>query len=214
MQRPTPWVPHRPAPQRAGIEARLTTELASVVAGARRRALRDGDRQIDTAHLLHSVLEADPEVRSAFDGGPAQVARVLGYLVQRSIGYGLRWQGAEEASGGGLGAAASSRTPEVPEGPVLPEEPVAPVVAAGDNGAAVRSTPALPGWSPAAVAAMEGSLGRAFARGDRRAGGLDLLAVLASDPGCRAVEVLRRGGVDTERLAGRLHVPSRQLSQG
>ncbi|GAA1528000.1 Clp protease N-terminal domain-containing protein [Streptomyces albidochromogenes] len=208
MQSPTPWVPHHPAPQRADVEARLTTELASVVAGARRRATRDGDRQIDTAHLLHSVLEADPEVRSAFDGGPAQVARVLGYLVQRSIGYGLRWQGVEEASGGGLGAAASSGAP------VLPEGPGAPVVAAGDGGAAVRSEPALPGWSPAAFAAMEGALGRAFARGDQRAGGLDLLAVLASDPGCRAVEVLRRGGVDTELLAGRLHVPSRQVSQG
>ncbi|MDX3855318.1 Clp protease N-terminal domain-containing protein [Streptomyces sp. AK02-01A] len=85
-----------PAP--AGIDARLTPELAAVVSGARRRALRDGDTQIDTAHLLHSLLEADPEVRSAFAGGP-QVARVLGYLVQRSIGYGLRWQGTVEDSG-------------------------------------------------------------------------------------------------------------------
>ena len=69
-----------------------------MVTGARRRALRDGDRQIDTAHLLHSLLESDPEVRAAFDGGP-QLARLLGYLVQRSIGYGLRWQGAVEDSG-------------------------------------------------------------------------------------------------------------------
>ncbi len=69
-----------------------------MVTGARRRALRDGDRQIDTAHLLHSLIESDPEVRAAFDGGP-QLARVLGYLVQRSIGYGLRWQGAVEDSG-------------------------------------------------------------------------------------------------------------------
>ncbi|GGX17657.1 peptidase [Streptomyces chryseus] len=205
MQSPTPWVPHQPAPQRADIELRLTAELASVVAGARRRALRDGDRQIDTAHLLHSVLEAEPEVRAAFDGGPAQVARVLGYLVQRSIGYGLRWQGAEEASGGGAGAPASPGTPVIPAGPVVP---------AADGGSAVRSTAALPGWSRAAVTAMEGALGRASARGDERAGGLDLLAVLASDPACRAVEVLRRGGVDTELLAGRLHVPSRQVSQG
>ena len=82
------------------IEAGLSAELASVVSGARRRALRDGDRQIDTAHLLHSLLESDPEVRAVFDGG-AQVARLLGYLVQRSIGYGLRWQSTVEDFGAG-----------------------------------------------------------------------------------------------------------------
>jgi len=69
-----------------------------VVSGARRRAVRDGDRQIDTAHLLHSLLEHDPEVRGVFEGGP-QLARLLAYLVQRSIGYGLRWQGSVEDSG-------------------------------------------------------------------------------------------------------------------
>ncbi|MFI9601049.1 Clp protease N-terminal domain-containing protein [Streptomyces sp. NPDC052043] len=79
-------------------DARLSAELAAAVAGARRRAVRDGDRQIDTAHLLHALLESDPEVRALFDGGP-QMARLLGYLVQRSIGYGLRWQGAVEDSG-------------------------------------------------------------------------------------------------------------------
>ncbi|MCX5206787.1 peptidase [Streptomyces sp. NBC_00237] len=79
------------------MEARLTAELAAVVAGARRRAVRDGDRQIDTAHLLHSLLEADPDVREVFEGG-AQLARVLGYLVQRSIGYGLRWQARVEGA--------------------------------------------------------------------------------------------------------------------
>ncbi|WP_216590307.1 Clp protease N-terminal domain-containing protein [Streptomyces brasiliscabiei] len=83
-------------PDHVEIEDRLTDELASAVAGARRRALRDGDRQIDTAHLLHSLMESDPEVRAVFDG--TQVARLLGYLVQRSIGYGLRWQiGFEDA---------------------------------------------------------------------------------------------------------------------
>ncbi|MET8137789.1 Clp protease N-terminal domain-containing protein [Streptomyces sp. NPDC005251] len=87
-------------PNHPGIDAGLSAELASVVSGARRRALRDGDRQIDTAHLLHSLLESDPEVRAVFDGGP-QVARLLGYLVQRSIGYGLRWQSAVEDSGAG-----------------------------------------------------------------------------------------------------------------
>ncbi|WP_344399180.1 Clp protease N-terminal domain-containing protein [Streptomyces longisporus] len=79
-------------------DARLSAELAAVVSGARRRAVRDGDRQIDTAHLLHSLLEQDPEVRAVFDDGP-EIARLLGYLVQRSIGYGLRWQGSVEDSG-------------------------------------------------------------------------------------------------------------------
>ncbi|MGW8062980.1 Clp protease N-terminal domain-containing protein [Streptomyces ziwulingensis] len=78
--------------------ARFGAELASVVSGARRRAVRDGDRQIDTAHLLHSLLEYDPEARALLGEGP-QLARLLGYLVQRSIGYGLRWQGTVEDSG-------------------------------------------------------------------------------------------------------------------
>ena len=78
----------------AGVSAQLT----AVVSGARRRSVRDGDRQIDTAHLLHSLLEHDPEVRAVFDDG-AEIARLLGYLVQRSIGYGLRWQGSVEDSG-------------------------------------------------------------------------------------------------------------------
>jgi ATP-dependent Clp protease ATP-binding subunit ClpA len=97
-----PRIPHQQAaergPIRVDIEARLSEELAAVVAGARRRALRDGDRQIDTAHLLHTLLESDPHVRAVFDSDP-QVARLLGYLVQRSIGYGLRWQGSVEDSG-------------------------------------------------------------------------------------------------------------------
>ena len=82
---------------RADLDVRLTAALAAVVAGARRRALRDGDRQIDTAHLLHTLLESDPEVRAVFDG--PQGARLLGYLVQRAIGYGLRWQSSVEDSG-------------------------------------------------------------------------------------------------------------------
>ncbi|MFF0200089.1 Clp protease N-terminal domain-containing protein [Streptomyces sp. NPDC005017] len=78
--------------------AGLGAELVAVLAGARRRALRDGDRQIDTAHVLHSLLESDPEVGTVFEG-EAQVARLLGYLVQRCIGYGLRWQSTVEDSG-------------------------------------------------------------------------------------------------------------------
>ncbi|WP_344608508.1 Clp protease N-terminal domain-containing protein [Streptomyces glaucus] len=85
-------------PGRTDDGARFGVELASVVSGARRRATRDGDRQVDTAHLLHSLLEHDPEVCAVLDDGP-RVARLLGYLVQRSIGYGLRWQGSVEDSG-------------------------------------------------------------------------------------------------------------------
>lgn len=113
MRSPTPRVPEPtdPALPGADIHARLTVELVSAVSAARRRAHRDGDAQIDTAHLLHSLLETDPEVRDAFSGGP-QVARVLGYLVQRSIGYGLRWHGTVEDSGA------------VPALPVLRDRPV------------------------------------------------------------------------------------------
>ncbi|MCZ1014245.1 Clp protease N-terminal domain-containing protein [Streptomyces noursei] len=150
-------------------DSRLTVELASVVSAARRRATRDGDHQVDTAHLLHGLLEWDPAVREVFDGGQ-QVARLLGYLVQRSIGYGLQWHGTVEDSG------------------------AVPMVAEGG----------VPGWSPAAAAAMDGALDRAHARYATRAGCLDLLAALVDDPESRAVEVLRRAAVDTARLAARL----------
>jgi ATP-dependent Clp protease ATP-binding subunit ClpA len=87
-----------PPPARPDGDARLSAELAAVVSGARRRALRGGDRQIDTAHLLHSLLDADAEAYAVLDAEP-QLPRLLGYLVQRSIGYGLRWQAAVEDSG-------------------------------------------------------------------------------------------------------------------
>ncbi|MER6771701.1 Clp protease N-terminal domain-containing protein [Streptomyces bacillaris] len=180
MQNRTPRIPEQPAPNPVGPhrpdspEARFTVELATVVTGARRRALRDGDRQIDTAHLLHSLVESDPEVREVFDGGP-QLAKVLGYLVQRSIGYGLRWQGSVEDSGA------------VP----VVRDPARDVAAGAE------------GWSPSAVAAMEGALHRAGLRGERRARGLDLLAALAADAECRAVEVLSRAGVDARWLGER-----------
>ncbi|MFH9266931.1 MULTISPECIES: Clp protease N-terminal domain-containing protein [unclassified Streptomyces] len=171
MQNRTPRLPDQLAPNPTELDARFTVELASVLTGARRRALRDGDRQIDTAHLLHSLIETDPDVREVFDGGP-HLAKVLGYLVQRSIGYGLRWQGSVEDSG------------------------AVPVV----------RDPAVDGWSPSALAAMEGALYRAAARGAARAAGLDLLAALAADAECRAVEVLARGGVDARWLADRVVV--------
>ncbi|GAA2284670.1 hypothetical protein GCM10010145_56280 [Streptomyces ruber] len=145
--------------------AGLTDELAAVVTGARRRALRDGDRQIDTAHLLHALLDSDPEARAVFGDGP-QAARLLGYLVQRSIGYGLRWQGTVEDSG------------------------ALPVV----TGAT--------GWSPLAAGAMEEARARAERRGETRARGIDLLAALVAAPDARAVEVLRRAGVDAEAVTG------------
>ncbi|MFJ8861567.1 Clp protease N-terminal domain-containing protein [Streptomyces sp. NPDC102451] len=94
----TSGIPGQAAPNHPWAGAGLSPAMTGVVTGARRRAVRDGDRHVDTAHLLHSLVESDPEVRDAFDGGP-QLARVLGYLVQRSIGYGLRWQGTQEDSG-------------------------------------------------------------------------------------------------------------------
>ncbi|MBH1937028.1 peptidase [Streptomyces sp. AV19] len=158
----------------------LSTELAAAVAGARRRAQRDGDRQIDTAHLLHSLLEADPDARHALPGGPPQVARLLGYLVQRSIGYGLRWSATVEDS---------QALPRLPDG-------------------------GAPGRSPAAATALTAASARAAARGARRVEGTDLLAALAHDPRCRAVDVLRRAGVDLMALDARLGPAVRHAQSG
>ncbi|MFB6838612.1 Clp protease N-terminal domain-containing protein [Streptomyces sp. NPDC056361] len=176
MHSPVPLTPpHRqPVALRAELTSFLTPSLAAVVTGARRRALRDGDRQIDTAHLLHALVESDPEAGAAFDDA-RRLARVLGYLAQRSIGYGLRWQRSVEDSGAGR---------------LLPA-----VRGAEPQGARAS------GWSPAAAVALEGAFRRAAARGDDRARGLDLLAVIAADPECRAAEVLRRAGVDPAALA-------------
>ncbi|MEV4430211.1 Clp protease N-terminal domain-containing protein [Streptomyces sp. R-07] len=175
VPRPQP-LPSSVAP-RAELATFLTPSLAAVVSGARRRALRDGDRQIDTAHLLHALLESDPEAGAAFEGGH-RLARVLGYLVQRSIGYGLRWQRSEEKS-------ATRR--------LLP-------AARGAEPQGTRPSP----WSPAAAAALEGAFRRAAERGEPQARGIDLLTALASDPESRAVEVLRRAGVDPAALAARI----------
>ncbi|GAP52066.1 Clp protease N-terminal domain-containing protein [Streptomyces azureus] len=147
-------------------DARLSDELASVVTGARRRAVRDADRQIDTAHLLHSLLESDPEARAVVGDGP-QIARLLGYLVQRSIGYGLRWQSGVEDSG------------------------AAPVVTE------------TAGFSPLAAASMEYACERA-ARHGGPARGVDLLAAIVVDSQARAVEVLRRAGIDPHAVLARL----------
>ncbi|KUN88442.1 peptidase [Streptomyces bungoensis] len=146
-----------------------------MVAGARRRAVRDGDRQTDTAHLLHSLLESDAEVRAAV--GP-HLARLMGYLVQRSIGYGLRWQGSVEDSG----ALAVVPRPARAGG------------AAGDR----------ENWSPVARAALEAAGRRARECGASGVAGTDLLAALVADPQSRAVEVLERAGVPLDELRARL----------
>ncbi|MFD6360511.1 Clp protease N-terminal domain-containing protein [Streptomyces roseolus] len=169
-----PSVPSRPfAPPAPAGPPPL---LATVLGAARRRALRDGDRQVDTAHLLHALVESDPETRAAFDG-EERVARVLGYLVQRSIGYGLRWQRSAE------GDAAPRPLPAVRAG----------------EGARRRTSR----WSPAAAAALEEALRRAAARGEEQPHGLDLLAGLAADPASRAGEVLRHAGIDPPALGAR-----------
>ncbi|EPJ41359.1 hypothetical protein STAFG_1597 [Streptomyces afghaniensis 772] len=157
---------HEHGIHRAENDARLSDELASVVTGARRRAVRDADRQIDTAHLLHSLLESDSEVRAVFGDGP-QIARLLGYLVQRSIGYGLRWQNGVEDSG------------------------------------AVPVVTETAGFSPLAAASMEYACERA-ARHDGPARGVDLLAAIVVDSQARAVEVLRRAGIDPHAVLARI----------
>ncbi|MEV7086330.1 Clp protease N-terminal domain-containing protein [Streptomyces sp. NPDC093085] len=162
-------------PVRAAVGSGLTAELVTVVSGARRRALRGGDSQVDTAHLLHSLLETDPSVRDVF-GGDQKVVRVLGYLVQRSIGYGLRWQATAEDAGTG--------------GAPVPRDAV--------------DDRTVSGWSTQALAALACALERAAHRGEQRVGGLDLLAALIADPGCRAVEVLERAGTDAATLERRL----------
>ncbi|MEU1404392.1 Clp protease N-terminal domain-containing protein [Streptomyces sp. NPDC005728] len=165
---------------RTDDDAGLSAELAAVVAGARRRAVRDGDRQIDTAHLLHSLLESDPETRAVVGAAP-QLARLLGYLVQRSIGYGLRWQGSVEDSGAIAVVADPARYGGEPK-------------EAG-------------GWSPLAAAAMRDAGRRARQRGESLARGTDLLAALVVDPQSRAVEVLERAGVPAHELRARVENP-------
>ncbi|MEV5954443.1 Clp protease N-terminal domain-containing protein [Streptomyces sp. NPDC051987] len=174
-----PRIPRQPAQDQGSVhaddDAGLGAELAAVIAGARRRAVRDGDRQVDTAHLLHSLIENDPEVRAALGAAP-QLARLLGYLVQRSIGYGLRWQGGVEDSG------------------------ALPALARTGGGRAEGEG----AWSPVAAAALEYARVRARRRGAARSDGVDLLAGLVLDPESRAVEVLERAGVAARELAVRI----------
>ncbi|WP_063774170.1 Clp protease N-terminal domain-containing protein [Streptacidiphilus rugosus] len=66
--------------------------LASVAARARRRALRAGDPEVDTGHLLHALLESDDSALGVAAPLPVQATRLMGYLVQRSIGFGRLWR--------------------------------------------------------------------------------------------------------------------------
>ncbi|NED31427.1 peptidase [Streptomyces sp. SID8499] len=193
--------------------AGLSDELAAVLAAARRRAVRDGDRQTDTAHLLHTLLESDPEVRAAVGGGP-RIARLLGYLVQRSIGYGLRWQSTVEDSGAlpvvtrtdaATKTDAATRTDAVTNADVTDSARAA---AAGAGAAAPDRR------SPLASAALEHARERAARRGGGPARGVDLLAGLLLDPESRAVEVLARAGIDAREAAARLDNDAEDLPDG
>ncbi|WP_442805256.1 Clp protease N-terminal domain-containing protein [Streptomyces sp. GMY02] len=187
--------------------AGLSDELAAVLAAARRRAVRDGDRQTDTAHLLHTLLESDPEVRAAVGGGP-RIARLLGYLVQRSIGYGLRWQSTVEDSGAlpvVTRTDAATRTDAVANADVTDSARAA---AAGAGAAAPDRR------SPLASAALEHARERAARRGGGPARGVDLLAGLLLDPESRAVEVLARAGIDAREAAARLDNDAEDLPAG
>jgi hypothetical protein len=191
--------------------AGLSDELAAVLAAARRRAVRDGDRQTDTAHLLHTLLESDPEVRAAVGGGP-RIARLLGYLVQRSIGYGLRWQSTVEDSGAlpvvtrtdaATKTDAATRTDAVTNADVT------------DSARAAAAGAAAPDRrSPLASAALEHARERAARRGGGPARGVDLLAGLLLDPESRAVEVLARAGIDAREAAARLDNDAEDLPDG
>jgi hypothetical protein len=66
--------------------------LAVVAARARRRALRAGDPEVDTGHLLHALLETDDSALGVAAPLPVQATRLMGYLVQRSIGFGRLWR--------------------------------------------------------------------------------------------------------------------------
>jgi hypothetical protein len=90
----------RPEPVRAAAssafahreEPGLAGTLAVVVARARRRALRAGDPEVDTGHLLHALLETDESALGVAAPMPTQATRLMGYLVQRSIGFGRLWR--------------------------------------------------------------------------------------------------------------------------
>jgi pyruvate/2-oxoglutarate dehydrogenase complex dihydrolipoamide acyltransferase (E2) component len=149
----------------------LPAALRSAAAAARRRAVRAGDGEIDTGHLLHSLLESDPVALAAAAPQPRQVARLMGYLVQRSIGFGRGWR-----------ATAEHRAPSSAGGRVTQPPPPLPCPAAAGG----------PPWSLAAIAALE----RAAADCVGRHNGMSLLAELAAESDSRAAQILRAAGID------------------
>jgi len=160
-----------------------------IAAAARRRAARTGDAEVDTGHLLHSLLEADPEALAAVAPQPAQAARLMGYLAQRSIGFGRRWQGSAELGEAGTGAVAAVRD-DRREGPAdaeaqEPEGWAGPV-----------------GWSRAAVMALHRARVGAAIRGaaNGEPDDLELLAELAADPTSRAAQILSATGINPSTL--------------
>ncbi|MFC1420975.1 Clp protease N-terminal domain-containing protein [Streptacidiphilus cavernicola] len=71
--------------------------LEPVAARARRRAVRAGDAEVDTGHLLHALLESDQRALGLLAQLPTQSTRLMGYLAQRSIGFGRDWRPGEGA---------------------------------------------------------------------------------------------------------------------
>ncbi|MFJ6216914.1 Clp protease N-terminal domain-containing protein [Streptomyces sp. NPDC092296] len=164
----------------------LPAALRAVVAAARRRATRAGDGEVDTGHLLHSLLESDPDALAAAAPRPEQTARLMGYLVQRSIGFGRPWR-----------AVAESRCPtRSTGGPAVP-----PLAARGAVG---------PRWSAAAAAALE----RAVRRAADGPGGLPLLAALAADPASRSGQILCSVGIDPAVVRARCESVRRAVRAG
>ena len=71
--------------------------LNPVAVRARRRAARAGDTEVDTGHLLHALLESDERALGLLAQLPTQSTRLMGYLAQRSIGFGRDWRPGEGA---------------------------------------------------------------------------------------------------------------------
>ena len=142
--------------------------LSRIAAGARRRAVRSGDAEVDTGHLLHALLESDDRALGLTAPQTAQSTRLMGYLAQRSIGFGREWRSGEGA---------------------------------GTHRAQERDRLR---WSRSAGDALEQASRVALARTGREADALDLLAQLAADPSCRAVEILCGAGVDPGAVAARV----------
>ena len=71
--------------------------LSRVAAGARRRAVRAGDTEVDTGHLLHALLESDDRALGLAAPLATEAARLMGYLAPRSLGFGREWKSGEGA---------------------------------------------------------------------------------------------------------------------